>query len=208
MFSSTNEPDIQLELHFLDCQSDSIDRSLNDQSFMNHLFRAATHKILTLENSDKRNESHRVTDIDKLALVLNHVTFIPKNMTRHVPIEISKNENLEISIPIIKSEKKSQSPPPPPPLSIEIKLENQGSIPKAPPLPASLDLAIKLQSQARKIEILSPDQETLWANVKNQNVADYFDQLIIPTNHQYSNKINESKNKTILDKRKSYNLGA
>jgi hypothetical protein len=159
MLSSSNETDIQFQLHFLDCQPDSVNRSLSDKSVFDHLYRAATNKILKFEKSYKRKESNRVTDIDQLSLVINPTLFIPKDMTRYSSIEITNNENRKISIPIIKSEIKT-------PPSTEIKVETEGFIPKAPPLPPSLDLAIKLQTQSRKTAIVSPDQGTLWANVR------------------------------------------
>ncbi|UJR36454.1 hypothetical protein I4U23_029177 [Adineta vaga] len=199
MYPIRNESDVQLELHFLDCQPDCIDRSLHDQSVLDHLYRAATQKILQLENSDQRNQSHRVTDIDRLVLLLSHVKFTPKNITKHVPIEIPRTEEHQVTMPIVTIENR--------PSSKEVKIEIEGFIPPAPPLPPSIDLAIKLQSEARKIEILSPDKESLWASVKNQDVADYFIQSIPSIDHQYSNKRKEAKQQSILDARKGYNLG-
>jgi hypothetical protein len=152
MLSSTNESDIQFQLHFLDCQPDSVIQSLNDKSVMDHLYRAATNNILKFDKSYQRKESSRVTDLDQL----NPVLFIPQNLTRHVSIDIIKTENRKISMPKIKT----QSPPPP----IEVKTVTQGFVPPAPPLPPSLDLAIKLQSL--KTAIASPDQATLWATVR------------------------------------------
>jgi hypothetical protein len=109
---------------------------------MEHLYRAGTNRILKFDKSYQRKESHRVTDIDQLSLLLNPVLTIP--------IEIPKNENRKIS---------ATSP-------IEIKTEANIQIPQAPPLPPSLDLAIKLQKQSVQTTILSPDQETLWRNVR------------------------------------------
>ncbi|CAF1101472.1 unnamed protein product [Adineta ricciae] len=199
MSSKTGESDVQLELHFLDCQPDCIDRSLNDQSVLDHLYRAVTQNILQLENSDQRNQSHRITDIDQLVVLLNHVTFTPKSMTKHIPIELMKNDNRQVEIPIIKTEAK-HSP-------MEVQVETTGVIPPAPPLPPSLDLAIKLQKQAMKIEVLSPDKNSLWSSVKNLDVADYFTQASPSTSYQYAERRKESKQETILDARKGYNLG-
>jgi len=161
MLPSSNESDIQLQLHFLDCPLDSINRSLNDKSVMDHLYRAATNKILKWEKTYTRKESNRVTDIDHLALLINPVSFIPKDMTRNISIELTRNENQPMSIPIVKSENKTQSTP-----SIDVKTPIEGFIPTAPPLPSSLDLAIKRQAQLRKTPVTSPDQESLWANVR------------------------------------------
>jgi hypothetical protein len=115
MYSSSEESDIQFQLYFLDCQPNSIIRTLNDQSVFDHLYRAATNRILKFDKSYQRKESYRVTDIDQLSV-------LPTNMTR---IEMIKIENP------ITEEKTS--------------LETDVRIPPAPPLPASLDLAIKLQ---------------------------------------------------------------
>jgi hypothetical protein len=161
MLPSSNESDIQLNLHFLDCPPDSINRSLNDKSVMDHLYRAATNKILKWEKTYTRKESNRVTDIDHLALLISPVSFIPKDMTRNLSIEFTRNENQPMSIPIVKSENKTQSTP-----SIDVKTPIEGFIPTAPPLPSSLDLAIKRQVQLRKTPVTSPDQESLWANVR------------------------------------------
>lgn len=154
MYSSSKESDIQFELHFLDCQPNSIIRSLNDKSVFDHLYRAATNQIIKFDKSYQRKESNRVTDIDQLSLLINPILFIPKNITRHIPIEITKNENRRIS----NSENKTSS--------IEvIKTETDARIPPAPPLPISLDLAIKLQSQSIKAAALKPDPGTLWTKV-------------------------------------------
>jgi hypothetical protein len=161
MLPSSNESDIQLNLHFLDCPPDSINRSLNDKSVMDHLYRAATNKILKWEKTYTRKESNRVTDIDHLALLISPVSFIPKNMTRNISIELTRTENQPMSIPIVKSENKTPSTP-----SIDVKTPIEGFIPPAPPLPSSLDLAIKRQAQLRKAPVTSPDQESLWANVR------------------------------------------
>ena len=152
MLSSTTESDIQFNLHFLDCQPDSILRSLNDQSILDHLYRAATNQILKFDKTYKRKESNRVTDLDQLSLLNIPVSLQPKLLTRNIPIEINRNENQLISIPVVKT---------------EMKTEKQVSIPQAPPLPTSLNEAIKLQSQALKSAIVSPDRETLWAKVRN-----------------------------------------
>jgi hypothetical protein len=154
MLPSSNKSDIQFQLHFLDCQPASVIRSLNDKSVIDHLYRAATNQIVKFDKSYTRKESNRVTDIDQLSLIHSPVLFIPTNTTTHVSIE-----NRNISIPIVKSKNRTQSS------SIDVKIEKDISIPKAPPLPPSLDLAIKLQSQSLKPAIVTPDRETLWANV-------------------------------------------
>ena len=158
MSSKTKESDVQLELHFLDCRPDCIDRSLNDQSVLDHLYRAVTQNILQLENSDQRNQSHRITDIDQLVVLLDHVTFTPRSMTKHIPIELTGTDNRQVEIPVIKAETK-HSP-------MEVQVKTTGVIPPAPPLPPSLDLAINLQKQAMKIEVLSPDKDSLWSLVR------------------------------------------
>jgi len=161
MYSSTKESDIQFQLHFLDCQPNSIIRSLNDKSVLDHLYRAATNKIFKFDKSYQRKESNRVTDIDQLSLLINHpVLSLSENITRHIPIEITKNDIRKISIPIINNSENKTS-------SIEVKTEADIRIPQAPPLPHSLDLAIKLQSQAIKTEVFSPDRENLWASVRS-----------------------------------------
>jgi len=104
MFSASKESDIQFQLHFLDCQPNSIIRSLNDKSVLDHLCRAATNQIFKFDKSYQRKESHRVTDIDQLSLLINPILFIPNNITRHIPIEITKNDSRKISIPTINSE--------------------------------------------------------------------------------------------------------
>jgi hypothetical protein len=135
--------DIQFQLYFLDCQPNSIIRSLNDQSVFDHLYRAATNRILKFDKSYQRKESHRVTDIDQLSSLINP---LPQNMTRTIPIEMIKNENRKI-------ENKTSS-------------ETDVRIPPAPPLPPSLDLAIKLQTEFKKSIVPSPNQNTLWVKVR------------------------------------------
>lgn len=154
MFPSTKQSDIQFQLHFLDCQPNSIIRSLNDKSVLDHLYRAGTNRILKFDKSYQRKEAHRVTDIDQLSLLINPVSSIPSYITTDIPIEITKTENRKISIPVIQSENKR-----------EIKTETDVKIPPAPPLPPSLDLAIKLQSQTTKTALQSPDRDSLWVTV-------------------------------------------
>jgi hypothetical protein len=151
--SSTKESDIQFQLHFLDCQPNSIIRSLNNKSILDHLYRVATNKIFKFDKSYQRKESNRVTDIDQLSLSINPVLSPPESITRYIPIEIIKNDIRKISN---NSENKTSS--------IEVKTEGNINIPQAPPLPHSLDLAIK--SQSIRTEVLSPDRETLWTKVR------------------------------------------
>ncbi|CAF0886139.1 unnamed protein product [Rotaria sordida] len=158
MLPSSDESDVQFQLYFLDCDSDSIIRLSNDKSIMNHLFRSATNKVHKFEKIYQRKESNRVTDIDQLSLSYNPTSFSSKTTTRHPSIEITKNENSKISIPIIKSESSTQSPS-----LIEVKTDTKVLIPKAPPLPNSFDLAIKSQSKSLKTALISPNQETLWS---------------------------------------------
>ncbi|CAF0918895.1 unnamed protein product [Rotaria sp. Silwood1] len=202
MLPSSNESDIQFQLYFLGCDSDSITRSSNDTSIVGHVIRSATNKIQKFEKIYNRKESNRVTDIDQLSLFHSPTSFPRKNTTRRVSIEITKNENSKLSIPIVKSVSSTRSPS-----LIEIKADTKVSIPQAPPLPNSFDLAIKLQSKSFKTAIISPDQETLWSKAENYDVAGYFNPLIKTINEKNSNTMNESKIKTILDNRKSYNLG-
>lgn len=159
MFPLTKQSDIQFQLHFLDCQPNSILRSLNDKSVLDHLYRAGTHRIIKFDKTYQRKESHRVTDIDQLSSLINPISSISNSPITPIPIEIIKNEMRKISIPIIQADNKRTS--------IEIKTETDIRIPPAPPLPPSLDLAIKLQSQINKTSIQTPNQGSLWANVNN-----------------------------------------
>ncbi|CAF5165785.1 unnamed protein product, partial [Rotaria sp. Silwood1] len=68
MLPSSNESDIQFQLYFLGCDSDSITRSSNDTSIVGHVIRSATNKIQKFEKIYNRKESNRVTDIDQLSL--------------------------------------------------------------------------------------------------------------------------------------------
>ncbi len=115
MYSSPKESDVQFQLYFLDCQQDSIDRTLHDQSVFDHLYRAATNRILKFDRTYQRKEAHRVTDIDQISVLS---TSMPK-------IEMIKTEN--------RTTVEKASP------------QMDARIPPAPPLPASLDLALKLQ---------------------------------------------------------------
>jgi hypothetical protein len=155
MFWSSNESDIEFELHFLDCQPDSVIRSWNDPTVINHLYRAATTKILRFSRAYQRKESDRVTDIDQL--ILNDpVLFEPRQASRQLSIEVRNNNNVD-RLPVnVKSDTVQQSISP---------MSTKASIPLAPPLPSSLDSAIKMQTQARQ-RADTPDQGTLWANVR------------------------------------------
>ena len=115
MYSSSMESDVQFQLYFLDCQPDSIDRVLHDQSVFENLYRAATNRIIKFDKTYQRKEAHRVTDIDQISVLSENV---PK-------IEMIKTEN--------RTTMGKVSP------QVDIR------IPPAPPLPASLNLAIKLQ---------------------------------------------------------------
>lgn len=153
MDSTANECDIEFELHFLDCEPQWVFRSLEDNAVMDHLYRAATNRILKFETFYQREESDRVTDIDQLILHSPDLIELPQR-SRQVSIEITTDEVREVSIPIIKSDT-IQSPRSP--------IELRTAIPPAPLLPPSLDAAIKLQSQAARA--VTPDQGTLWADV-------------------------------------------
>ena len=140
MYSSSKEADIQFQLHFLDCQPESINRSLNNPSVWDHLYRAGTNQVLRFDRSYQRKESHRVTDIDQLSATITPDLFIPKH--------IITPENEKLSTPIeIKT-----SP-------VEIQPETDICIPPAPPLPLSFDSPMKT--------VISPvNPQGFWANVR------------------------------------------
>ncbi|CAF3424640.1 unnamed protein product [Rotaria socialis] len=191
----SNESDIELQLYFLDCEPNSIVRLLNDKSIMDHLLRTTTTKIIKFEKKYQRKEAHRVTDIDQVSL--------SDSPSLYVPIEITKmkHRNMPLSIsPSASTTRSSLS-------SIEIQTENKAFIPRAPPLPDSFDLAIKSQLQSLPKTLKIPGQQTLWSNVKNYEVAEYFNELTSTPNQKNSHISNVSKTKTILDDRKSYNIG-
>ncbi|CAF2524690.1 unnamed protein product [Rotaria sp. Silwood2] len=176
MLPSSSKPDIQLQVYFLGCDSDSIIHASKDKSIMDHLCRSATYKTQKFEKIYKRKEANRVTDIDQLSLLDNSISFPSKNTTRHISIEITKNENPKLSIPIVKSKTSTQSSS-----LIEAKTDTTILIPQAPPLPNSFDLAIKSQSKSFKTVAISPDQETLWSKVRHLFLAsllrNYFEYL-------------------------------
>ncbi|CAF3333014.1 unnamed protein product [Rotaria socialis] len=195
MMPISNESDIELQLYFLDCEPNSIVRLLNDKSIMDHLLRTTTTKIIKFEKQYQRKEAHRVTDIDQVSL--------SDSPSLYVPIEITKmkHRNMPLSIsPSASTTRSSLS-------SIEIQTENKAFIPRAPPLPDSFDLAIKSQLQSLPKTLKIPGQQTLWSNVKNYEVAEYFNELTSTPNQKNSHISNVSKTKTILDDRKSYNIG-
>ncbi|CAM4898106.1 unnamed protein product [Rotaria socialis] len=195
MMPISNESDIELQLYFLDCEPNSIVRLLNDKSIMDHLLRTTTTKIIKFEKKYQRKEAHRVTDIDQVSL--------SDSPSLYVPIEITKmkHRNMPLSIsPSASTTRSSLS-------SIEIQTENKAFIPRAPPLPDSFDLAIKSQLQSLPKTLKIPGQQTLWSNVKNYEVAEYFNELTSTPNQKNSHISNVSKTKTILDDRKSYNIG-
>lgn len=143
--SSSEESDIQYNLYFLDCQSESINRMMNNPLVFDHLYRAATTPILRFQRSYQRAEADRVTDIDELSSIITFTSSIP----RIIPIEIVANEIEEVIIPM-------EDP---------IPVETKTHIPPAPPLPPSFDVAIRSQIQSIKTTARSPDQETFWAVV-------------------------------------------
>lgn len=160
MYSFSDESDIQLQLYFLDCEPNFIDRTLNDTSIIDQLFRAASNRTIKIDRKKyQREECDRVTDIDQITLLDSPTLFSPKTISRRVPIEIINNdyEEIQTSTPTIGSETyNTQSPP----------SEAKSFIPPAPPLPKSLDLAIKIQSKIHKTSPLSPDQQSLWSKVR------------------------------------------
>ena len=143
--STSEESDIQYNLYFLDCQSESINRMMNDSSVFDHLYRAGTTPILRFQRSYQRAEADRVTDIDELSSIIT----LTSSITRMIPIEIVAHETEEVIIPTED------------PIPVEIKTY----IPPAPPLPHSLGVAIRSQIQSIKTTARSPDQETFWAAV-------------------------------------------
>lgn len=130
------ESDVEFQLHFLDCQSDSILDALSSDEIFSNLYRAATTRILR----DEPNPSDRVTDIDQLILRDPLLIFPRQTQTKEIPIEIVKTEH------VLR------------PISPKI-VEKVSEIPPAPPFPVSFD-------QPKPIQCRTPEQETLWATVK------------------------------------------
>ena len=90
MFSSSNETNIEFQLHFIDCNPDSIIHSSNSKLIVEHLYRAATNRILKFETTYQRKGSNRVTDIDQLSLLLHSTSLPSQNTVKHPTIEIRK----------------------------------------------------------------------------------------------------------------------
>lgn len=69
MSSLMNKFDIEYRIHFLDCQPNSIRRSLNDENVFAHLYRAvAAERIFQFDRTYQREEADRVTDIDQVSV--------------------------------------------------------------------------------------------------------------------------------------------
>ena len=69
MSSLMNKFDVEYRIHFLDCQPNSIRRSLNDENVFAHLYRAvAAERIFQFDRTYQREEADRVTDIDQVSV--------------------------------------------------------------------------------------------------------------------------------------------
>lgn len=132
------ESDVEFQLHFLDCQPNSILHALTSDEIFSNLYRAATTRILR----DEPNPSDRVTDIDQLILRDPLLTFPLQNQTKEIPIEIVKTKHV------------------PRPISPKI-VEQVSEIPPAPPFPFTFDPPQPTQCR-------TPEQESLWATVRNR----------------------------------------
>lgn len=139
------DPDIELELHFLDCQPQSILHSLTSNKVFEHLYRAASERILR----DQPNPSNRVTDIDQLIFLDPSSLFPSAQRSIEIPIEVIRNRSPSVSVSPQTIDQTT---------GIVSTPENASHIPPAPPLPPSFDVSSTLRDR-------TPDQATIWANV-------------------------------------------